>query len=75
VGAGAAPTPPGMWAGAAATWLPPQKSYRCEYVAAQVEVKAKYRLWVTPAEHDAIDRILSGCSSTFPAHLQNPDHP
>jgi hypothetical protein len=60
--------------GDAATWLPPQKSYRCEYVAAQVAVKARYRLWVTPAEHDAIDRILSGCPSAFPAHLQNPDH-
>jgi hypothetical protein len=61
--------------GDAATWLPPQKSYRCEYVAAQVAVKAKYRLWVTPAEHDAIDRILSGCPSAFAAQLQNPNHP
>ena len=45
----------------AATWLPPVKSYRCTYVARQVAVKAKYRLWVTPAERDAIIGILAGC--------------
>lgn len=48
--------------GDAATWLPPVKPYRCEYVAAQVAVKARYHLWVAPAEHDAIDRILAGCA-------------
>ncbi|MEU8350270.1 HNH endonuclease family protein, partial [Streptomyces sp. NPDC048845] len=37
----------------AATWLPPNKAYRCEYVAGQVAVKRKYELWVTPAERDA----------------------
>lgn len=45
----------------AATWLPSNKSFRCQYVARQVAVKSKYRLWVTPAEHDAILRVLSGC--------------
>jgi Protein of unknown function (DUF1524) len=45
----------------AATWLPPVRSYRCTYVARQVAVKAKYRLWVTQAERDAIAGILSGC--------------
>ncbi|NLE82429.1 MAG: DUF1524 domain-containing protein [Rhodococcus sp.] len=45
----------------AASWLPPNKSYRCEYVAAQVDVKAAYNLWVTPAEHDAIERVLTNC--------------
>ncbi|MCW4385703.1 excalibur calcium-binding domain-containing protein [Salinibacterium sp. SYSU T00001] len=49
-------------AGDAATWLPAQKSFRCEYVARQVSVKANYGLWVTQAEHDAIAAILSGCS-------------
>lgn len=48
-------------AGDAATWLPSNKSYRCEYVARQVGVKAKYGLWVTAAEKDAIERILSSC--------------
>ena len=47
--------------GDAATWLPPLKSYRCEYVARHVEVKAKYSLWVTSAEKDAITRVLSSC--------------
>ncbi|MBT2247464.1 HNH endonuclease [Arthrobacter sp. BHU FT2] len=45
----------------AATWLPPNKPFRCEYVSRQVEVKAKYRLWVTKAEHDAIAGILAAC--------------
>ena len=47
--------------GDAATWLPPLKSYRCPYVARQIAVKAKYRLWVKPAERDAMERILSAC--------------
>lgn len=47
--------------GDAATWLPPNKSFRCEYVARQIAVKQKYRLWVTQAEHDAIVRVLQTC--------------
>lgn len=47
--------------GDAATWLPPNKSYRCAYVARQVAVKAKYRLWVTAAEKTAIQGILAKC--------------
>jgi hypothetical protein len=47
--------------GDAATWLPPNTSYRCAYVARQVGVKAKYGLWVTRAEHDAMARILASC--------------
>lgn len=47
--------------GDAATWLPPNKSYRCRYVARQIAVKVKYHLWVTPAEHDAMQRILDSC--------------
>ncbi|WP_345346282.1 GmrSD restriction endonuclease domain-containing protein [Rhodococcus olei] len=53
--------------GDAATWLPPRRAYRCTYVARQVEVKAAYRLWVTPAERDAIARVLSGCGGADPA--------
>lgn len=45
----------------AATWLPPNKAFRCQYVARQVAVKQKYNLWVTQAEHDAIRLILSNC--------------
>lgn len=47
--------------GDAATWLPPNKPFRCQYVARQVAVKAKYSLWMTQAEHDAISGILSSC--------------
>ncbi len=47
--------------GDAATWLPPLKSYRCAYVAQQIAVKAKYGIWVTKAEKDAMLRILSAC--------------
>jgi hypothetical protein len=47
--------------GDAATWLPANKAFRCPYVARQVAVKAKYRLSVTPAEKDAIGRVLAGC--------------
>ena len=45
--------------GDAATWLPPNKQFRCDSVSRQVEVKVKYGLWVTRAERDAILRILS----------------
>ena len=47
--------------GDAATWLPPNKDYRCRYVARQVAVKAKYSLWVTQAEHDIIMKLLDSC--------------
>ena len=47
--------------GDAATWLPANKGFRCEYVARQTAVKAEYRLWMTQAEHDAIATVLSGC--------------
>lgn len=47
--------------GDAATWLVPNKAYRCTYVARQVDVKAAYRLWVTPPEKAAIERVLTNC--------------
>ena len=47
--------------GDAATWLPPNKSFRCTYVSRQIAVKAKYKLWVTSAEKDAMSRVLSTC--------------
>ena len=45
----------------AATWLPPLKSYRCDYVARQIAVKAKYGLWVTQPEKGAIIKLLEMC--------------
>ena len=47
--------------GHAATWLPPNKSFRCAYVARQVAVKTKYHLWVTVAEKVAIKRVPDRC--------------
>ncbi len=47
--------------GDAATWLPPLKSYRCDYVARQIAVKAKYGLWVTQPEKGAIIKLLEMC--------------
>lgn len=47
--------------GDAATWLPPNKAFRCQYVARQISVKYKYGLWVTPAEHDAMTKVLTTC--------------
>lgn len=47
--------------GDAATWLPSNKAYRCQYVARQIAVKLKYRLWVTAAEKNAIKRVLNKC--------------
>ncbi|MER5225991.1 HNH endonuclease family protein [Streptomyces flaveus] len=47
--------------GDTATWLPPNKAYRCTYVAGQAAVKKKYGLWVTAAEKAAMEGVLSGC--------------
>ena len=43
-----------------ATWQP-RPAYRCEYVARQVAVKARYGLWVTAAERDAMASTLQSC--------------
>jgi hypothetical protein len=48
--------------GDAATWLPPNKPFRCEYVRRQVDVKRKYDLWMTPPEYDAVKQTLSACN-------------
>lgn len=47
--------------GDAATWLPPNKAFRCSYVARQISVKSRYALWVTAAERDAMARVLGDC--------------
>jgi hypothetical protein len=54
--------------GDAATWLPPNKAFRCQYVARQIAVKKKYQLWVTSAEKDAMSRVLATCpGQTLPS--------
>jgi len=47
--------------GDAATWLPPLKSFRCNYVSRQIAVKMKYKLWFTAPEKEAMIRILKTC--------------
>lgn len=46
--------------GDAATWLP-RVAVRCGYVARQIAVKLRYRLWVTSSERDAMARVLNAC--------------
>ena len=54
--------------GDAATWLPPLKSYRCDYVLRQIAVKIKYKLWFTAPEKEAMVRILKSCpEKTLPS--------
>ncbi|CAM3557301.1 DUF1524 domain-containing protein [Smaragdicoccus niigatensis] len=50
--------------GDAATWLPPNKSFRCTMVTMQILVKSDYGLSVTQAEHDAMKRVLDDCDGT-----------
>ena len=61
--------------GDAATWLPPNKSYRCTYVARQISVKSSYGLWVTQAEHDAMARVLSDCPDALAPTNQPANQP
>ncbi|MEC3915848.1 HNH endonuclease family protein [Nocardia sp. CDC160] len=56
------PTNQQKGAGDAATWLPPNKDFRCTYVTKQIEVKSAYSLWVTQAEKDAMTRVLNACT-------------
>jgi hypothetical protein len=51
--------------GDAATWLPRNKAFRCDYVARQISVKATYQLWVTQAEHDAMASVLGNCAGAL----------
>ncbi|MEO6109877.1 MAG: HNH endonuclease family protein [Candidatus Saccharimonadales bacterium] len=45
----------------AASWLPSNKTFRCQYVARQIAVKQKYSLWVTDAEMTAMKQVLASC--------------
>jgi hypothetical protein len=58
--------------GDAATWLPPNKAFRCTYVATQISVKATYGLWVTQAEHDAMASVLGSCGDIDAPTNQEP---
>ena len=45
----------------AASWLPPNRKYWCSFVARQIAVKHKHKLWVTSAERDSMSRVLKTC--------------
>ena len=47
--------------GDAATWLPSNKTFRCQYIARQIAFKKNYSLCVTPPERTAMERILASC--------------
>jgi Protein of unknown function (DUF1524) len=45
----------------AASWLPPNAGFRCEFVARQVAVKTAYQLWVSAKEKHAMRDVLASC--------------
>ncbi len=45
----------------AANWLPKNLAFRCQYVARQIAIKIKYRLWITTDEKNAMLNVLSDC--------------
>jgi hypothetical protein len=45
----------------AASWLPPNVAFRCEFVARQVTVKTAYGLWVSGKEKQAMLGVLDAC--------------
>lgn len=59
----------------AASWLPPNKDFRCSYVARQIAVKTKYRLWVTQAEYNAIARVIANCPDQTLPEVMLPQTP
>ena len=55
------PTNQEKGAGDAATWLPPNRAYWCDYAAAIVLVKSEYEVWTTAAEHARLKNLLEDC--------------
>ncbi len=45
----------------AASWLPPNRAFRCDFVARQIDVKTAYGLWLSAKEKKALAEVLSGC--------------
>ena len=56
---------------AADTWLPSNEAFQCQYVARQISVKYKYKLWVTPAEKLAMQKVLADCPDEPTRGLEN----
>lgn len=45
----------------AAAWLPPNRGFRCQYVALQVLIKQRWGLWLAPSEQAAMAGVLQRC--------------
>ena len=45
----------------AASWLPPNRGFRCDFVARQVDVKTAYGLWLSAKEKKAMTDVLADC--------------
>ena len=45
----------------AASWLPPNEAFRCDFVARQIDVKTAYGLWLSTKEKKAMVDVLSRC--------------
>ena len=45
----------------AASWLPPNMGFRCDFVTRQLDVKTAYGLWVSEKEKRAMADALSRC--------------
>ncbi|MBR5950029.1 MAG: HNH endonuclease, partial [Actinomycetaceae bacterium] len=43
----------------ASRWLPRDEDFRCEYVARQIGMKARYNLWVTEKEKKTLRTVLN----------------
>nr|WP_026460658.1 HNH endonuclease family protein [Schaalia suimastitidis] len=44
-------------------WLPPNRSFRCDYVTTQIRVKYAWGLSVTQAEYKTLVNVLQGCQT------------
>lgn len=45
----------------AASWLPPNAAFRCDFVARQIDVKTAYGLWLSAKEKKALADVLARC--------------
>ncbi len=45
----------------AASWLPPNQAFRCDFVARQIDVKTAYGLWLSAKERKALADVLARC--------------
>ena len=54
----------------ASDWLPSNEAFQCQYVARQISVKYKYKLWVTPREKLKMQEVLANCPAETTVGLE-----